>query len=379
MRGAYFTSVYQQGVPTNAFDDAASRRYGLSHAINTAQHAKNSTIYFTQKLFSNIIYPEAGLASDNFRIARQKRRLIALSFLTCSIATVLLAGTWHRNYLANIKHSDAVLAKVNQYKDQYPSNVYLASQKDVLEPLNKIREATLEFGFFREKPRFISDFGLYQGHTIGPMVEATYLNLLESRFLPLLMADVVVDLNQAQTDEEKLAVLRVYRMMVDKSGRYKDYVMDYFAKHWQQEFSGRREIQEELLGHLDYAMRHTDLAGERERGDKVANQVMKPYDKTIAKVQSDLGSMPNDQRVYRNLKLNAQTVLGPAINLRNLVGPVFDVVFEERVMNSSTLYIPQMLTKRGFEDYFMPQSESVSETGIDRQLGSGTVKVGAIQ
>ncbi|MCG6507977.1 type VI secretion system membrane subunit TssM, partial [Vibrio parahaemolyticus] len=153
-------------------------------------------------------------------------------------------------------------------------------------------------------------------------------------------------------------------MMVDKSGRYKDYVMDYFAKHWQQEFSGRREIQEELLGHLDYAMRHTDLAGERERGDKVANQVMKPYDKTIAKVQSDLGSMPNDQRVYRNLKLNAQTVLGPAINLRNLVGPVFDVVFEERVMNSSTLYIPQMLTKRGFEDYFMPQSESVSELAL---------------
>ncbi|MBF4365374.1 ImcF-related family protein, partial [Vibrio anguillarum] len=67
-------------------------------------------------------------------------------------------------------------------------------------------------------------FGLYQGHTIGPMVEATYLNLLENRFLPLLMADVVVQLNQAKTDEEKLAVLRVYRMMVDKSGRYKDYV-----------------------------------------------------------------------------------------------------------------------------------------------------------
>lgn len=40
VRGAYFTSVYQQGVPTNAFDDAASRRYGLSHAINTAQRAK---------------------------------------------------------------------------------------------------------------------------------------------------------------------------------------------------------------------------------------------------------------------------------------------------------------------------------------------------
>ncbi|WP_136487104.1 type VI secretion system membrane subunit TssM [Vibrio sp. H11] len=364
VRGAYFTSVYQQGVPTNAFDDAASRRYGLSHAVNTAQRAKNSTIYFTQKLFTNIIYPEAGLASDNFRIARQKRRLMVLSVVTGSIATLLLVGNWHRNYLANVEHANAVLAKVNQYRDEFPSKASLASQQDVLEPLNKIREATLEFGFFREKPKYISDFGLYQGHTIGPMVEATYLNLLETRFLPLLMADVVMDLNQAQTDEEKLAVLRVYRMMVDKSGRYQDYVMDYFSRYWQQEFSGRREIQEELLGHLDYAMRHTDLAGESQHGNKAATKVMKPYEPTIAKVQAELGSMPNDQRVYRNLKLNAQTVLGPAINLRNLVGPVFDVVFEERVMNSSSLYIPQMLTKRGFEEYFMPRSESVSELAL---------------
>ncbi|MBF4244289.1 type VI secretion system membrane subunit TssM [Vibrio anguillarum] len=364
VRGAYFTSVYQQGVPTNAFDDAASRRYGLDHAINKAQQAKNSTVYFTQKLFNNIIYPEAGLASDNFRVAKQKRRLIGLSVVAGSIATVLLVGTWHRYYLSNVKHSDAVLAKVNEYKNEFPSNLYLASQQDVLVPLNKIREATLEFGFFRDKPQYISDFGLYQGHTIGPMVEATYLNLLENRFLPLLMADVVVQLNQANTDEEKLAVLRVYRMMVDKSGRYKDYVLDYFSKYWQQEFAGQRVIQEELLGHLDYAMLHTDLAGDRARGNRNAESVMKPYDQVVAKVQSDLGSMPNDQRVYRNLKLNAQTVLGPSINLRNLIGPVFDVVFEERVVNSSSLYIPQMLTKKGFEDYFMPQSESVSELAL---------------
>lgn len=364
VRGAYFTSVYQQGVPTNAFDDAASRRYGLDHAINKAQQAKNSTVYFTQKLFNNIIYPEAGLASDNFRVAKQKRRLIGLSVVAGSIATVLLVGTWHRYYLSNVKHSDAVLAKVNEYKNEFPSNLYLASQQDVLVPLNKIREATLEFGFFRDKPQYISDFGLYQGHTIGPMVEATYLNLLENRFLPLLMADVVVQLNQAKTDEEKLAVLRVYRMMVDKSGRYKDYVLDYFSKYWQQEFAGQRVIQEELLGHLDYAMLHTDLTGDRARGDRNAESVMKPYDQVVAKVQSDLGSMPNDQRVYRNLKLNAQTVLGPSINLRNLIGPVFDVVFEERVVNSSSLYIPQMLTKKGFEDYFMPQSESVSELAL---------------
>ncbi|MGY3572073.1 type VI secretion system membrane subunit TssM [Vibrio paucivorans] len=364
VRGTYFTSVYQQGVPTNAFDDAASRRYGLSHAINTAQNAKNSTVYFTSKLFGQIIYPEAGLASDNFRVTRQKRRIMALTALVGSIATVLLFGTWHRYYLSNSQQADAVLAKVNEYQQEFASSSNAMSQKEVLEPLNKIREATLEFGFFRDKPKYISDFGLYQGHTIGPMVEETYLNLLQTRFLPLLMADVVVDLNNAKTDEEKLSILRVYRMMVDKSGRYEDYVLDYFGKYWQRNFSGQRYVQEQLLGHLDYAMKHTDLAKDRAQGDPLAEDVMKPYDTIIANVQQQLGFMPNDQRVYRNLKLNAQTILGPSINIRNLVGPVFDVVFQERVTDSQALFIPQMLTKQGFENYFMPKSESVSELAL---------------
>ncbi|NOH79411.1 type VI secretion system membrane subunit TssM [Vibrio sp. RE86] len=363
VRGVYFTSVYQQGVPTNAFSDSAARRYGLSHAVNKAQKVKNSTAYFTRSLFSKIIYPEAGLASDNFRVAKQKRRLIGLSLAVCTVASFVLIGSWHRYYLANIEQSDAVLSKVSEYREQFPSSLTLVSQQDMLDPLNKIRQATLEFGFFRDKPQYISDLGLYQGHEIGPRVEETYLNLLETRFLPLLMADVIVDLKHAQTDEEKLATLRVYKMLVDQSGRYKNYVLDYFAHYWQRSFVGQKQVQEELLEHLDYAMRHTDLEGARASGDESVQAVMKPYENTIAQVQSELSTMPNDQRVYRNLKLNAESVLGPSISLRNLVGPIFDVVFEERVSNQS-LYIPQMLTKSGFEDYFMPRSESVSELAL---------------
>ncbi|MEI8630935.1 ImcF-related family protein [Vibrio sp. PP-XX7] len=196
------------------------------------------------------------------------------------------------------------------------------------------------------------------------MVEKTYLNLLENRFLPILISDVIVKLNHAQTDEEKLDALRVFRMMTDKGGRYKGIVLDYFGKYWQQELSGKRAVQEELLGHLDYAMDHTDLAAARARGDENAEKVMRPYEQTIAKVQTELNTMPNKQRVYRNLKQNAQTILGPALNMRNLVGPVFDLVFDTRAVNGDGLYIPQMLTKQGFEDYFLPQVESVSKLAL---------------
>ncbi|CCN69139.1 type VI secretion system membrane subunit TssM [Vibrio nigripulchritudo] len=364
VRGVYFTSVFQQGVPSNAFDDAASRRYGLSHAINRAQDAKNSTVYFTQKLFNGIVYPEAGLASDNFRVAKQKRRIVALSTVVCLIATFMLIGSWHGYYIKNVNQADAVLAKVNEFRNKYPEDLSLLNQKEILEPLDTIREATLEFGFFREKPEYISDMGLYQGHMIGPKVEQTYLALLESRYLPSLMKDIALELSNAENEEHQLEVLRVFRMMIDKSGRYKEFVMDYFSKNWQRQFVGNRVTQERLLEHLDYAMNHTDLATQYREGDQAAIASVKPYEGLISKAQRDLSAMSIEQRVYRNLKSNSSTYLGAPINVRNQVGPVFDVVFEERVIDSENLMVPRMLTKQGFDSYFIEQSDSVSELAL---------------
>lgn len=364
VRGVYFASVYQQGVPTNAFDDASSRRYGLTHAINSAQNAKNSTMYFTKNLFNNIIYPEAGIASDNFRVAKQKKRIMLLSFVSCAIASLILIGSWHRFYLKNIEQADSVLSKVNVYMSEYPAGEKLVSQKEILPPLNTIRDATLEFGFFREKTKYISDLGLYQGHTIGPQIETTYLNLLEFRYLPSLMVDLIVDLKKAKSDEDKLAVLRVYRMLVDKSGRYDKFVLNYFSRKWQLKFSGNKDIQDKLLQHLEYALQHTDLYALREAGNENAENVLKPYDNFIAQVQTELGSLPIDERVYRNLKLSAQTTLGSDINVRTLIGPAFDLVFDEREIGSNKLYVPKMLSKDGFNNYFLPESESVSDLAL---------------
>lgn len=253
---------------------------------------------------------------------------------------------------------------MNEFRNKYPEDLSQLNQKEILEPLDTIREATLEFGFFREKPEYISDMGLYQGHMIGPKVEQTYLALLESRYLPSLMKDIALELSNAENEEHQLEVLRVFRMMIDKSGRYKEFVMDYFSKNWQKQFVGNRVTQERLLEHLDYAMNHTDLATQYKEGNQAAIASVRPYEGMIAKAQRDLSAMSIEQRVYRNLKSNSSTYLGAPINLRNQVGPVFDVVFEERVIDSDNLMIPRMLSKQGFDSYFIEQSDSVSELAL---------------
>lgn len=364
VRGVYFLSVYQQGVPSNAFVDAASRRYSLPDSINSAQNAKNSTPYFTQKLFSGIIYAEAGLASDNFRAAKHKRRLLTLSVIACSIASLLLIGSWHQYYNKNIAQANAVLAQVNNYKKEYSIDLLSNKSSDILMPLNTIRKATLEFGFFRDKSRFVSDMGLYQGHVIGPKVEETYLNLLKNRYLPTLMQQVMADLANAKSEDEKLTLLRAFRMLTDKSGRNEKLVENYFTQVWQKAYPRQRQTQEMLLQHLDYAMQHTDLQGARDQGDKDALRVLKPYDRLVAQNQRTLSVLPIPERVYRNLKKEASGVLGPPLDLSSTIGPVFNVVFEQRMDDNKNFMVPDFLTREGFERYFIPKSNSVSELAL---------------
>lgn len=364
VRGVYFTSVYQQGVPSDAFVDAAARRYGLEEAINSAQDAESSTTFFSHELFSRIVYPEAGLASDNFRAAKRKRKLITLSTVACTIASVLLIGGWQRYYMKNSHQADEVLSRVATYKQQYAGiNWQGKSEQALLSPLNMLRDATLEFGFYRDRAPVVADMGLYQGRSIGPKVEISYLDALKGQYLPVLMRQVIVELSRAKNDEDRLNLLRVYRMLVDQSGRHKEYVEDYFSKAWQREYPGDPLTQQQLMGHLDYAMEHTDLQNDSAEGDRQAQQVLKPYEQLIAQTQAELSGIPIAQRVYRNLKENAQIVLGGPLDLPKAIGPIFNIVFESdetKQQHPEALQIPQLFTDKGFHQYFLPQLSSVS-------------------
>ncbi len=83
-----------------------------------------------------------------------------------------------------------------------------------------------------------------RGRRIGPYVEQTYLQLLEQRYLPSLFNGLVKRAERrAAGSEEKLAVLRVMRMLEDKSGRNNQVVKQYMAKRWSEKFHGQRDIQ----------------------------------------------------------------------------------------------------------------------------------------
>ncbi|MDX1801684.1 MAG: type VI secretion system membrane subunit TssM, partial [Marinobacter sp.] len=378
VRGTYFTSVYQEGVPEDAFVAAAAASYGLAGPTQPAQRGGPSLSYFTEQLFADIIYPEAGLAGDNVRVVHRRRRRVMTAAVLAIVAGLGMTAGWQHYFIKNADAARQVRSEAEHFiRNWHP----VGSEPDrtgrnLLEPLDQLRDATLAFGDYRNRWPLVADMGLYQGGRVGPEVDQSYLNMLAYQFIPALMLGVMDQMSQAPDDgPERLKHLRVLRMLYDRSGRRDAIVEDYLANFWQQRFPGERQVQERLQGHLVYAMAHTDLAAMRAAGDKTARMTLVPFTSSVQWAQQELGRIPTSDRVYQDLETRAQQDLSAPLDLARAAGPAFETVFTtvERQNGAQTsqqpsampdLAIPGMLTRDGLQNYFLRKSDSVTELAL---------------
>ncbi|HEM6803689.1 TPA: type VI secretion system membrane subunit TssM [Citrobacter koseri] len=364
LRGVFLTSSLQRGQMDDIFTQSAARQYGLEHGSLSAWPLVDTTPYFTRTLFPQVLLAEPNFAGENRLWLARSRRRMGL-FAGCSaVAGVLLIGGWHHWYNENYHAGLKVLAQAKSFMDVPPPQGTDETGRLQLPLLNPVRDATLAYGDWGDRS-WLADMGLYQGTRVGPYVEQTYLHLLEQRYLPALLNGLVKQMNNAPPEsEEKLAVLRVIRMLEDKSGRNDAVVKQFMAKRWSERFHGQRDVQAQLMSHLDYALAHTDWHAQRLQGDADAISLWTPYDKTVAAAQKELSRLPVYQRVYQSLKTRALGVLPADLSLRDQTGQTFDQTFI--ATDNNKLIIPQFLTRYGLQSYFVKQrDELVKLTAMD--------------
>lgn len=118
------------------------------------------------------------------------------------------------------------------------------------------------------------------------------------------------------------------------------------------------------MGHLDYALNHTNWYGARAERDQAAITAFVPFKEPVYGAQRELGKLPMYQRVYQNLVVKAGDVLPPDLNVRDEVGPTFDTVFALRSDNAGQ--VPRLLTWPGFNDFFLKQDKALIDlTAMD--------------
>ncbi|EJJ6948263.1 type VI secretion system membrane subunit TssM [Salmonella enterica] len=364
LRGVYLTSSLQRGQVDDIFMQSAASQYRLGNSPQVAWPLVDTTPYFTRNLFPQALLAEPNLSGENSVWLGNARRRMMIFTAGSAVLIVLAAGGWHHYYNSNWNAGVRVLEQARTFMDVPPPQGIDDDGNLQLPLLNPVRDATLAYGDWGDRSR-LADLGLYQGRRIGPYVEQTYLQLLEQRYLPALTNGLIKDLATApQNSEQKLAVLRVLRMLEDKSGRNNEVVKQYMAKRWSERFHGQRDIQAQLMAHLDYALQHTDWHAQRQAGEGDAISRWTPYNGPVVSAQKELSKLPVYQRVYQSLKTRAQGVLPADLNLRDQVGPTFDQVFISG--DDDKLVVPQLLTRHGLQSYFVTQrDELVALTAMD--------------
>lgn len=376
VRGTYFTSVLQEGVPEDAFVSAAAANYQLSGPIQPAQRSGQSASLFTRGLFPDVVYRESGLAGDNRRVVRSRRRRVAVAAVVAISAGLGMTAGWQHYFIKNAEAATAVEQRVRSFIDNWRPIGYEpdTTGSNLLQPLDELREATLAFGDYRESWPVVKDMGLYQGHQVGPEVEDSYLDMLAYQYLPALMLGVMGEMAKAPDQgSERLDHLRVLRMLYDASGRRTDIVTSYMDEFWQSRFPGQRDLQQRLRSHLDYAMAHTDLADQVRQGDATADMALAPFRSSVQWAQHELGRIATTERVYEDLEQEAAREFGSPLDLTRASGPAFGTVFTtldergqpmEDNVEADPLVIPALLTRDGLNSWFLRKSDDVTELAL---------------
>jgi type VI secretion system protein ImpL len=362
VRGVYWSSVTQQGDVLNAFVREAAQPYRTAPPLREGKAQGKSRVYFIPHLFKRVVYQESGLAGDNVKVARHKRRLL---WASAGIGLLVLCGFiagWQRYFELNGAKAANVLAKSREFSHHEVDARLDPTGRNLLEPLDQIRDAVSVFGDYRTAWPGVADLGLYQGRAIGPRVDEAYLTLLSRRFLPALASGVVEAMEAAPPGSaQQLAALRVYRMLEDRQNRRPEWVEAWMAQQWQQAFPGQGQLQRSLMGHLSYALAYADTD-------------LSPYRDRVVQVQQTLREVPLAQRVYASLKQQAQTHVQAGLNLRHQVGPAFDMVFQSSDNHPSfdqAIVLAPILTAKGFNEYFEPRSQHFTDMAMIDQWALG--------
>ncbi|WP_322088386.1 type VI secretion system membrane subunit TssM [Burkholderia sp. BCC1999] len=365
-RGVFFSSVYQQGVLNNAFLTTASQTYALHGPVNYMQPSGRSLVYFAQHLFQRVIYPESGLAGDNPRVIAEKKHALTLRFGVASLGSALVIGAWYHYYAMNLDKALSVLERSRAFSTRAVDGTLDPTGRNLLQPLDQIGSVVAVYGNYRDAWPVVADLGLYQGRTIGPKVDQAYLTLLSQRFLPALASGVMKELDGAGTDSDtQLAALRVYRMIEDRPNRRPPVVENWMAAHWQTAFPGEDGVQRALLRHLDYAMKYADTR-------------LPQYQERVAAFQRELRTIPLPQRVYMTMRRQAGAALRAPLDLRNEIGPAYDIVYEPEAGAGGKQETPRangridaLLTAKGYRGYFAPHSQDIAELAMIDQWALG--------
>ncbi|MGZ8213531.1 MAG: type VI secretion system membrane subunit TssM [Methylosarcina sp.] len=360
LRGVYFTSATQEGSPIDRIMGSLAGNFGLD-LQKLASATGQGKSFFINRLLSDVIFAESGLAGTNLKLENKRAWLQSGAFLTVAAVSLIFSLLWFTSFAGNKAYIREVAAQARELQ----SNLQQLNPEDtdplaLLPLLDKARNLPGGYADKEKATPLTLNFGLYQGDKLGEAAVSLYRKLLKDVFLTRLMARIERQLqNNANNAEYLYEALKVYLMLNNEHYDAKA-IQTWISLDWKHHLllDVGNEQRESLNDHLN-ALLETRPA-----------PLPRPLNTgLIQQVRGILKSTPLVDRVYSRLKLELDTTDIPDFQISEKAGRDALLVLSTKSGDPLTRKILGFLTCAGYQNVFLKNNERI----INQQAGDNWI------
>lgn len=361
LRGIYFTSATQEGSPIDRIMGSLANSFGLDRQ-NLAATTTPGKSFFINRLLSDVIFAEAGLAGANLKLENKRAWLQRGAFVAVAVVTLLMSLVWLTSFARNKAYIQAVAEQTKTL--QLSVNKINLEESDPLPPLPLLDKARNIPGGYADRQNgtpWTLNFGLYQGDKLGDAAIYLYRKLLKDVFLSRLMLRIEQQLQSNANNSDYLyEALKIYLMLGDAEHYDPKAIRSWITLDWQHNLpiDVINEQRQTLTEHLNtlFEVRPAPLP--------------RPLDTALIQQTRDiLANTAVAERVYARLKLELNNADIADFRVSEKAGRDAPLVLSNKSGDLFTKSIPGLYTCAGYQDVFLKNSARL----IDQQTAESWV------
>ncbi|WP_051329816.1 type VI secretion system membrane subunit TssM [Niveispirillum irakense] len=354
LRGVYFTSSVQQGMPIDRTMATITSTFGLE-PVRLPAHNRQGRAYFLNKLFREVMFAEAAVVSLNPKEEERRRRLRIAAYALAFTMLAVMAYAWTTGYRTNERQ----VAQINEQLADYEKavegiptqNVADDDLPRVVKPLDILR--ALPTGLTEEGKDAGSwlTFGLYQGDKLTAVHGNAYHNALNGLLLPRLLVRLQNQIRERQGEDDfTAAALRIYLMLGSHGPLDTTAVRTWMVNDWSSRYPGpsNQAVRDSLGRHLNSL-----LAGNLAPIALDAN--------LIDQSRRSLEKLTPAERVYALVRQRGDVAQQKQWLPVNHAGGTGERVFTRLSGQPLNDGIPGVYTREGFYKAFLPALDAVQK------------------
>ncbi|MBA83177.1 type VI secretion system membrane subunit TssM [Thalassobius sp. S69A] len=346
LRGVYFTSGTQEGMPIDRLMAGMAQTFGIGRQAIGAGRGQGRSFFLTQ-LMGDVIFHEAGLVSADDAVER-RYRWTARGAIVAGVALVGLAlGLLGNSFVGNRALIAEAGTQISAFRTAAaalpPSPIEDQDIAAIVPALNILRDLPGNPAALDPEPPRALTYGLYQGDVLGTETGQNYRAALNTILLPRLLVRLETQIQSNLNNGDFLfEALKTYLMLGLQVPMDGEHVRQWMTEDWENLLPTQPQLRADLLGHLtgmlNQPMQEIGLNGPM-----------------IEQARGILAETPLSERVYLSIVTAPQAQALRPFRITDVGGPAAARVLVRPSGRPLSAGVEGVYTHAGFYDYVLPE------------------------